>query len=82
MQPIDEMYSIDNAVDDSVKLFNGMLRTRPRPLIRAFAKVISSLIKTNQYLTALSLWKEMKLTGIKPDLIAYNILINWCGYLG
>jgi pentatricopeptide repeat protein len=36
-------------------------------------------VNTNK---AFELWNEMLYKGLKPDIVAYNILIRWCGIHG
>ena len=68
--------SIDNIVVDAVCQFNSMLLVRDTPPIMEFNKIVGSLVKMKHYPTAISLFKQMQVKGIEPDLFTLNILIN------
>ncbi|XP_057444467.1 putative pentatricopeptide repeat-containing protein At1g12700, mitochondrial [Lotus japonicus] len=67
---------------DAVSHFNRMLQMRSTPPIFEFGKVLTSLVKMKHYSTAISLSRQMESSGIAPNIVTLNILINCYCYLG
>ncbi|KAL4575445.1 hypothetical protein LXL04_022289 [Taraxacum kok-saghyz] len=68
------------ALGDALLVFDEMLQRRPLPSVENFNKLLSSLVKSKHYTTALSMVRRLGLLGfnplVKPDIYSFHIAIN------
>ena len=61
---------------EALSSFETMLRLRPLPRVVGFNQLLHQISLMKHYSAVISLYKQMDLLGIKPDLYTLNILIN------
>ncbi|RYR69044.1 hypothetical protein Ahy_A03g015570 isoform A [Arachis hypogaea] len=59
-----------------------MLSMRRTPPIIQFNKILGSLAKMKHFHAAISLFQQLQATGIAPNIVTLNILINCCCGMG
>ncbi|RYR57009.1 hypothetical protein Ahy_A05g022747 isoform C [Arachis hypogaea] len=69
-------------VDEAVDSFTRMLSMRRPPPIIQFNKILGSLAKTKHFHAAVSLFQQLQVRGIAPNLITLSIVINCCCGMG
>ena len=66
-------------VEASIELFNSMKETNCRPDLYTYNTIMNMHVKADSGLPkVLSLFKEMCLQGIQPDVVSYDILLAAC----
>jgi len=63
---------------DNVLSFLRMIHMNPTPSIYEFNKTLADTLKSNRdYRKVISLYNQMEVGGVKPDIMSMNILINY-----
>uniref|UniRef100_A0A7I4DQ64 PROP1-like PPR domain-containing protein n=1 Tax=Physcomitrium patens TaxID=3218 RepID=A0A7I4DQ64_PHYPA len=72
-------YCKSGQVETANELFNSMKQKDCRPDLSTYNTIMNMYVKTDVGLTkVLSLFKEMCLQGIQPDVVSYDILLAAC----
>ena len=68
------------ALGNALSVFDKMLQRRPLPSVENFNRLLSALVKSKHYSTAISMIHRLGLLGlnplVKPDMYAFHIAIN------
>lgn len=63
--------------DDAIALIPIMRSLNITPNVRLYNSVISSCVKGGQLTKARSLFSEMVVDKVRPNVVSWNIIINW-----
>ncbi|BBH06988.1 ATP-binding protein, partial [Prunus dulcis] len=63
-------------VEDAFNVFDRMLQMRPPPSVVRFNQILGQVAKLKRYSAFISLYNQMDVSGIGPDVYTLNILIN------
>ncbi|KAL5547003.1 hypothetical protein UlMin_006690 [Ulmus minor] len=68
-------------LEDALDLFNSMIRMHPLPGVVRFNQLLGKILRMKHYSNVISLYKQMGLLGIVPDLYTLSILSNCFSHL-
>ena len=63
-------------LNEALHCFDHMLSLQPTPPMSSFNYLLGALSKNKHYSSVISLCQRMNLTGLLPDFITLNILLN------
>ncbi|KAK1581685.1 hypothetical protein Q3G72_008070 [Acer saccharum] len=62
--------------DEAHYVFDCMIQRQPAPHMSSFNKLFTALVKNKHYDDVISHFKRFNSTGLLPNLITFNILLN------
>ncbi|KAK2634036.1 hypothetical protein Ddye_028828 [Dipteronia dyeriana] len=68
--------------DEAHYVFDCMIQRQPAPHMSSFNKLFTALVKIKHYDDVISHFKRFNSTGLLPDLITFNILLNCLSNIG
>ncbi|KAI5313922.1 hypothetical protein L3X38_043098 [Prunus dulcis] len=74
-QPVRNSSKI-TTVEDAFNVFDRMLQMPPPPSIVRFTQILGQVAKLKHYSAVISLYNQMDVSGIGPDVCTLNILMN------
>ncbi|XP_020421226.1 putative pentatricopeptide repeat-containing protein At1g12700, mitochondrial [Prunus persica] len=74
-QPVRNSSEI-TTVEDAFNVFDRMLQMRPPPSVVRFTQILGQVAKLKHYSAVISLYNQMGVSGIGPNVYTLNILIN------